>query len=66
VGGGAKAIQEFLTAGLLDELQVHLVPILLGGGVRLFENLEPGIGFEKVKVTDSPEVTHIILRIGKA
>jgi dihydrofolate reductase len=41
IGGGAQAIQQALTAGLLDELLIHLVPVLLGGGVRLFEGVAP-------------------------
>lgn len=57
VGGGAEAIQEFIKAGFLDELQVHVVPILLGGGTPLFDNLE-GIELEKISVIDSPGVTH--------
>jgi len=40
VGGGASVVQQYLKAGLLDELQIHLAPVLLGGGVRLFDNLD--------------------------
>ena len=40
VGGGAEVVQQCLRAGLLDELRIHLVPILLGGGTRLFESLD--------------------------
>ena len=39
VAGGAEAAQQYLAAGLLDELQIHVVPLLLGDGVRLFANL---------------------------
>ena len=38
MGGGANVVQQYLRAGLLDELQLHVVPVLLGDGVRLFEN----------------------------
>ncbi len=38
IGGGARIAQQYLEAGLLDELQIHLVPVLLGGGVRLFDD----------------------------
>ncbi|MBX4197446.1 dihydrofolate reductase family protein [Candidatus Saccharibacteria bacterium] len=58
IAGGASAIQQFIKAGLLDELQIHIVPVLLGGGARLLENLgNPKL--EKVRVIDSPLVTHL-------
>jgi dihydrofolate reductase len=63
VGGGANTIQQVLRAGLLDELQIHLVPIFLGGGIRLFEHLGPApIELERVRVIDSPDVTHLKYR----
>jgi dihydrofolate reductase len=65
VAGGANVIQQFMEAGLLDEIQIHLVPILLGGGVRLLDNLDPKIKLEKIRVIDSPEVTHFKFRIKK-
>lgn len=64
IGGGAKTIQQFMTAGLLDELQIHLVPILLGGGTRLLDNVAE-VKLEKIKVIDSPEVTHLKFRLKK-
>lgn len=64
VAGGANTIQQFMNAGLLDELQIHVVPILLGGGTRLFDNLG-GTKLEKVRVIDSPLVTHLKFRIKK-
>lgn len=67
VGGGANTIQQYLGSGLLDELQVHLVPIFLGGGVRLFEHLSPGqVELERTRVIDSPEVTHLKYRVVKS
>jgi dihydrofolate reductase len=63
VAGGASVAQQYLTAGLLDELQIHLVPVLLGGGVRLFDGLGPGPReVERVRVIDSPSVTHLRYR----
>lgn len=60
LGGGGATIQQYLAAGLVDELQVHIAPVILGGGVRLFENLgEPGPTFEPVRTVHTPEVTHI-------
>jgi dihydrofolate reductase len=51
-----------MEAGLLDEIQIHLVPVLLGGGVRLFENLRPR-ELERIRVIDSPGVTHMKFRV---
>ena len=46
VAGGADVAQQALRAGLVDEMQIHVAPLLLGGGVRLFDDLGPGIGVE--------------------
>ena len=60
VGGGASAVQQYLAAGLLDELLISVVPILLGGGARLFDNLgDPLPELEQVEAIDAPGVTHI-------
>ena len=67
VGVGAASIaQQCLKAGLLDEIQIELVPILLGAGVRLFEHLgvEP-IELETPQVIETPAVTHLRFRIVK-
>ena len=64
IAGGANAIQQFIRTGLLDELQIHVVPILLGGGVRLLESLGDA-KLEKIRVIDSPLVTHLKFRIKK-
>jgi dihydrofolate reductase len=59
IDGGASIVQQALTAGLLDELNVHVVPLLLGdGGVRLLDNLEP-LELELTRVIESPHVTHL-------
>lgn len=58
IAGGANAIQQFISAGLLDELEIHMVPIILGGGTKLLDNIDPQT-FEKVRVLDYPEVTHL-------
>jgi hypothetical protein len=51
---------------LLDEVQIHLVPVLLGGGVRLFDRLETDpIGLEATRVLASPSVTHLRFRVVK-
>lgn len=64
VAGGAQTIQQAIKAGLVDELDLHIVPILLGGGTALFEGLE-GVGLEKTRVIDSPMVTHVSFKLKK-
>ncbi len=66
VMGGANLAQQFLTAGLLDEIQLHLVPVLLGEGKRLFEHLgsEP-LELEIISVIQPKEVIHLRFRIVK-
>ncbi|HEX5796962.1 MAG TPA: dihydrofolate reductase family protein [Candidatus Saccharimonadales bacterium] len=64
VSGGANVIQQFISAGLLHELEIHVVPILLGGGTRLLDNLEPG-KLKKVRVIDHPLVTHLKFQLKK-
>jgi dihydrofolate reductase len=64
VAGGATVVQQCLRAGLLDELQVHIAPVLLGDGVRLFDGRERA-ALEIVRVVDSPKVTHLKYRVVK-
>lgn len=59
IGGGASVIQQYLAAGVVDEFQLHVIPLMLGGGVRLFEDGLPQREFEKTRVIDSPGVTHL-------
>jgi dihydrofolate reductase len=66
VAGGANTIQQFIRAGLLDEIQVHVVPVLLGGGIRLFDNLGPDIELERTRIVESPDVVHLRFQIGRA
>jgi dihydrofolate reductase len=67
VGGGANVAQQYLRAGLLDEVQIHLAPVLLGDGVRLFEDhLGPErCEIECTRVIESPAVTHLRYRVVK-
>ena len=61
---GASAPQQCLQAGLLDEIQIHLVPVLLGAGVRLFDHLgSDNIELETIRIVDSPGVTHLRFRV---
>jgi dihydrofolate reductase len=62
IGGGAATIQQYMHAGLIDELHVVIVPILLGGGERLFDHLESGPDrYECVQLVSSPSVAHVRL-----
>ena len=61
---GAYTAQTALAAGVLDELQIHQVPVLFGGGRRLFDVLAGRVELEIVRVIDTPEATHIRYRIG--
>lgn len=64
VAGGPDTVQQALKAGLLDEVLVHQVPVLLGGGTRLFDRLGPDdASFELAGVVDSPKVTHLTYRV---
>ena len=63
IGGGAKAINEYLAAGLVDELELHVVPILLGGGARLFDGVGPELTLELLRVVEAPGVTHLKYRV---
>lgn len=66
VGGGANVIQQYLSAGLLDEIQIHLVPVLLGDGRRLFDHIgTEQIELERTRVIESPGVTHLRFRVVK-
>jgi dihydrofolate reductase len=64
VGGGANTIQQFLNAGVLDEIQIHIAPLLLGGGIRLFDDLDTErVQLERTRLIDSPRVTHLRFRV---
>jgi dihydrofolate reductase len=60
IGGGAATIQQYLRAGLIDEMHLVIVPILLGSGERLFQNLDDGpVGYACVQLVSSPSVAHV-------
>jgi dihydrofolate reductase len=64
IAGGAGAAQQYLRAGLLDELYLHIAPVLLGAGRRLLEDVgDPKL--EPVEVVASPAVTHVKYRVGR-
>jgi dihydrofolate reductase len=62
LGGGASVINQYLAAGLLDELELHVVPLVLGGGARLFEGVGPDLRLEQVRAIEAPGVTHLEYR----
>ena len=64
--GAASLVQQCLEAGLLDEVHVDIVPVLLGGGVRMFDNLGPEhIELERTEIIEAPDVTHMTFRVVK-
>lgn len=62
LAGGADIAQQYLRAGLLDELQLHVAPVLLGGGVRLLDDVGPG-RLELTRLIESPHVAHMKYRL---
>lgn len=66
VAGGASTVQQYLAAGLLDELDLHVVPVLLGAGERLLDRLDPAkVKLELIRSLEGPGVTHIKYRVVK-
>ena len=65
LAGGANVAQQYLAAGLIDEMEIAIVPILLGGGTRLFENLgDAGLELNQVQAVEAPGVVHIKYEVG--
>ena len=65
IGGGADVINQYLTAGLVDEIEVHVAPRLLGGGARLFDGVGPDLKLEQLRAVEAPGVTHLKYRVVK-
>jgi dihydrofolate reductase len=65
VAGGAQAGQQYLAAGLVDEMMLHVAPVLLGGGERLFTDDLRDLELEIVRHVESPNATHIGYRVLK-
>ncbi len=66
IAGGADTVQQYIRARLLDELEIHLAPLLFGEGIRLFDNMGPEhIELENMRVVTSPKVTHLRFRVAK-
>jgi dihydrofolate reductase len=64
IAGGASTVRQYLVAGLLDELYLHIAPVVLGAGERLLENVGD-LSMEPIKVVASPAVTHVKYRIAR-
>ena len=64
IQGGANTINQYLSAGLLDELWLHIVPATIGSGARLFEGV-PNLQLEPLEISGTPLVTHIRYRVIK-
>jgi dihydrofolate reductase len=62
IAGGASTVNQYLAAGLLDELYLHIAPVVLGRGERLFAGVA-GLTLERLKVVDSPAATHVKYRV---
>ena len=66
IWGGANIVRQYLKAGLLDEMQIHLIPVLLGNGVRLFEDLGPErIELRRISSIETPSATHFRFEVVK-
>jgi len=62
--GGGQIVQQYLAAGLLDELELHVVPVLLGDGARIFDNLgDTEVQLKQVRAVEAPGVAHLKYRV---
>jgi dihydrofolate reductase len=64
IAGGAATVNQYLAAGLLDELRLHVAPVVLGAGERLFEGVS-GRTLEQVAVRPARRVTHVTYQLGE-
>ncbi len=65
IGGGADIINQYLAAGLVDELEVHVSQLVLGGGERLFDGVGPDLQLEQLRAVEAPGVAHLKYRVVK-
>jgi dihydrofolate reductase len=65
IGGGADIINQYLAAGLVDEIEVHVAPLILGGGARLFDDVGPDLKLEQLRAVEAPGVAHLKYRVVK-
>ena len=65
LAGGASVINQYLAAGLVNEIDISIAPVIMAGGERLFEELQPGaLKLTQIRAIDAPGVTHIKYRVG--
>jgi len=65
LAGGASVTNQYLAAGLVDEIDLSIAPVILGRGERLFDGVEPdGVKLEQIRAVDAPGVTHIRYEVG--
>jgi dihydrofolate reductase len=64
ISGGANTVNQFLAAGLIDELWIHILPVTIGGGTRLFDGVPP-LSLEPIEVSGNSLVTHIRYKVIK-
>jgi dihydrofolate reductase len=62
IHGGATTVNQYLAAGLIDELRLHIAPLMLGAGTRLFDGVPP-LNLEQVESRAASSVTHLIYRV---
>ena len=66
IAGGANTIQQFIESGLLEQIQIHLAPVLIGGGIQLFDGMgTEHIELQTTRVVESPDVIHLRFRVLK-
>jgi dihydrofolate reductase len=65
LGGGADSINQYLAAGLVDEIELHVAPVLLGGGKRIFAGAGPDLRLEELRAVEGPGVAHLKYRVVK-
>ncbi len=66
IGGGPSTVQQYLRAGLVDELHIAVTPVLLGGGERLFEDVDlRALGYEFDRFVASEKAVHVVIRHGR-
>jgi dihydrofolate reductase len=65
IGGGAAIINQYLAAGVVDELEIHVSPLLLGSGERLFDGIGPDLKLEQLRAVEAPGVAHLKYRVVK-
>jgi dihydrofolate reductase len=65
IAGGGDVINQYLAAGVVDEVELHVVPILLGSGSRLFDGVGPDLKLEQLRAVEAPGVAHLTYRVVK-